>query len=94
MAFSDSNNKHTLIVTQMGNPKKPNTLKWKLNGFMRVTEPSGETFLQPLPSDSDQLIGIYFNAIDFVEPVAHASEGGDYDLTHYHADMVVGRRRN
>lgn len=92
MPYSDSNNRHTLIITAYGNPKKPRTMKWKLSGFMRVTEPSGETYMQPLPSDSDQIIGIYFNDIAFTEPVAHASVGGDYDLTHYHADMVVGKR--
>lgn len=92
MAYSDSNNKHILIMTQFGNPKKPHTLRWKLSGFMRVVEPTGETFMQPLPSDTDQTIGIYFDEVQYVEPVAHANVGGDYDLIHYHADMKVGRR--
>lgn len=92
MAFADENNKHALFITQYGNPKKPHTLKYKLNGFMRITDATGETYLQPLPSDSDQLIGIKFDELLFVEPVAHASKGGDYDLTHYHADMRVGKR--
>ena len=94
MPFADENQKHVLIVTVYGPPSKPEKHQYKLSGFMRVYDPANTdgTYLQPLPADVDQLIGIKFDKVEFVQPVANKNTGGDYDLTHYHADMKIGRR--
>ena len=92
MPYADLDNKHILYITAFGPANRPEKRRYKLAGMMRIEEPDGATYIQPVPSDSDQLIGIRFDSIEYVEPATHVRTGGDYDLTHYHADMVIGRR--
>lgn len=93
MPFSDQNNKHILIVTVFGPANKPDKQRFKLTGMMRIQDVASETFIQPLPADTDQLVGITFDRIEFVVPASSKMEdNGDFDLTHYHANMKVGKR--
>ena len=94
MSYAVDNNKHTLIVTAFGPPNKPDKQTFKLTGMMRITTPDSVTYMHPLPTDMDAIVGITFDNIEFVAPQgADTSSGaGDLALTHYHANMMTGQR--